>query len=63
MSQYVVSVESCSFGLLCVSFVNVYQFVMLYSTFGFDGMRDFIELALNCLNFNFAQITSHLLNP
>ena len=38
--------KSCSFDLLCGSFVNVYQFVcMLLSLFGFEGgMWDLILL-------------------
>ena len=42
--------KSCSFGLLCVSFVNVYSF-----PFGFDGgIRDLIVLvADHCLSFYF----------
>ena len=37
--------KSHLFGLLCVSFVNVYQFVcVLFSPFGFeDGMWDLIN--------------------
>ena len=30
--------KSCLFGLLCVSFVNVYQFVcLLFFSYGFEG--------------------------
>ena len=29
--------KSCSFGLLCLSFVNVYQSVCVFFPFGSDG--------------------------
>ena len=46
--------KSYSFGLLCVSFVNVYQFVCFF-TFGFeDEMWDLIVFVPDhCLSFNF----------
>ena len=37
--------NSCSFGLLCVSFVNVYEFCVCHSfPFGFDGIWDLTVL-------------------
>ena len=49
--------KSCSFGLLCVSFVNVYQFLCVSSfPFGFEGgMWDVIVLIPDhCLSIFFA---------
>ena len=37
--------KNCSFGLLCVSFVNIYKFCMCPLPFGFKGrIWDFILL-------------------
>ena len=46
--------KSCSFGLLCVSLVNVYQRVCPSFPFGFDGwMWDLIvSVPDHCLSFN-----------
>ena len=43
--------EGCSFGLLCVSIVKVYQFVRSSFPFGFEGgMLDlFVLVADHCL--------------
>ena len=47
--------KSCSFGLLCMYFVNVYQFLcVLFFPFGFQGgLWDLIALIPgNCLSIN-----------
>ena len=37
--------KSCSFNLLCVSFVDIYRFVCALLSLGFEGrMSDLIEL-------------------
>ena len=51
--------KSCSFGLLCVFFVNVYEFVCaLLSPFGFeDGMWDLsVLIPDHCLSIFFAML-------
>ena len=48
--------NSCSFGLLYMSVLSVYQFMRVYYfAFGFDyGMRDFNAVVPDhCLSFNF----------
>ena len=43
--------KSCSFGLLCVSFENVYQFVCASFPFGFEaGLWDLIVFAFLLLS-------------
>ena len=45
--------KSCSFGLLCVSFVNAYQLVCVSFRFGFeDGMCDLSVLPLYLIYLN-----------
>ena len=40
--------KSCSIGFLCVSFMNVYEFVSASFPFGFDGgIWDFVVLVPN----------------
>ena len=47
--------KSCSFGLPCMSFMNIYQFYVHFS-FGFEGrMWDVIVLILDhCLSIYFS---------
>ena len=51
--------KSCLIGLLCVSFVNVYQFVCVrFPFFGFEGgMWDFIVLVPGrCISINIVRL-------
>ena len=49
--------RSCAFSLLCVSFVNIYQFVCPSFPFGFEGeMWDLIVLIPDLL-FNIRSVT------
>ena len=49
--------KSCSFGLPCMSFMNIYQFYV-HLSFGFEGrMWDVIVLILDhCLSIYFSYI-------
>ena len=46
--------KSCSFGLLCVSFVNVYACASFLFSFE-GGILDLIVLIIDCLSFNFGR--------
>ena len=43
--------KSCSFGLLCVSFINVYQFVRVCASFSFDFESEMWDL-LECIPYH-----------
>ena len=57
--------KSCSFGLLCVYFVSVYQFVCLvFFPFVFEGgIWDLIVLILEHFLFNLCNIKGNKRNP
>ena len=51
--------KSCSFGLLCLSFVTVYEFVCASLPFGFEGAIGnlFVLIPDYCLSISSLQIT------